>query len=66
MYVLLGSSGTVGWTSFKFAIPEVIRYRSVIGEYEHSSSKNRGPFKWTPKHKVEIFSRPAKMKLLKF
>jgi hypothetical protein len=32
---------------------------SIPGEYEYSSSKKQGPFKWASKQKMTIFSKTA-------
>jgi hypothetical protein len=38
----------------------------VPGESEHSSTKSRGPFTWSPKYKMAIFFKVTLMILIKF
>jgi hypothetical protein len=48
-----------GWTVF-------IHHRSMLGEYEHSMSNNRGPFRRAPKSKMAVSSKVALTILIKF
>jgi hypothetical protein len=49
-----------------FGIEELIRHRSVSGEYEHSNSTNRGLFTWAPKHSMIFFSQIALTTFIEF
>jgi hypothetical protein len=42
MDVCPASACTIEWILFIFVISDFMRYKSVPGEYEHSSFKNRG------------------------
>jgi hypothetical protein len=44
------------WTVQRILLTLSSQDLSVIGEYEHSSSKKKQrPFKWNPKHKMTLF-----------
>jgi hypothetical protein len=49
-----------------YTIEEFVHPGPVPGESEHSTSKNREPFKWAAKHKMAIFSKKAVTFLIKF
>jgi hypothetical protein len=59
MYVHFARTKAVGFH------PYFIRY-SVIGEYEHNSSKNFGLLQLLPKHKMVIFPKTILTILVKF
>jgi hypothetical protein len=60
MYVHLANARTVGRELIIFGVQEFNCYEvymSVPGEYEPSTSKNRGPSERPPQNKTEIFSK---------
>jgi hypothetical protein len=59
MYARLANPLTVGRILFIFGIQEFIHHRSVSGEYEHSSSKNRAPSNAPPPKNCQYLEKSS-------
>jgi hypothetical protein len=59
------SALTVAPTSLMFGIAELLHLRSVLREYEHFTSRNRGLFRQARKQNTDVL-KMATMILVKF
>jgi hypothetical protein len=64
--VHIGSARTVGKMLFILGIQVFIHNRLVPSGYEYSSYKKLKAFRWTHKHKIEIFTTEVVTVLIKF